>query len=50
MNYKTIKRIKKFFKRTDIHKYFAPLYFEHEKKVSKILYGWGYMQFIAQKK
>ena len=45
-----IKRIKKFVKRTDIRKYFAPLHFERENKVSKILYGQGYMQFIAQKK
>lgn len=48
--FKKIKRIKKFVKRTDIRKYFAPLHFMRDHWFSEILYGQGYMQFIAQKK
>jgi ubiquinone/menaquinone biosynthesis C-methylase UbiE len=48
--FKRINRIKKFVKRTDVRKYFAPLHFMRDHWFSKILYGQGYMQFIAQKK
>ena len=44
-----VKRIKKFVKRTDIRKFFAPLHFERDNHISKILYGDGYMQFIGKK-
>ena len=44
-----VKRIKKFVNRTDIRKFFAPLHFERDSKISKILYGQGYMQFIGKK-
>jgi len=45
-----IKRIKKFVSRTDIRKFFAPLHFERDSFISKILYGKGYVQFVGQKK
>ena len=44
-----VKRIKKFVKRTDIRKFFAPIHFERDNHISKILYGDGYMQFIGKK-
>lgn len=47
--FSNIRRIKKFVKRTDIRKFFAPLHFERESRISKILYGQGYMQFIGKK-
>ena len=45
-----IRRIKRFVKRNDIRKFFAPLHFERENKISQLLYGQGYMQFIGKKK
>ncbi len=47
--FKNVRRIKKFVHRTDIRKYFAPLHFQRDSHISKILYGQGYMQFIGQK-
>lgn len=44
-----IKRIKKFVNRSDIRKFLAPLHYERDSHISKILYGQGYMQFIAKK-
>ena len=44
-----VKRITKFVKRTDIRKFLAPLHFERDNHISKILYGDGYMQFIGKK-
>ena len=45
-----IRRIKRFVKRNDIRKFFAPLHFERENQISQLLYGQGYMQFIGKKK
>jgi len=47
--FSNIKRIKKFVNRTDVRKFFAPLHYERESQISKMLYGQGYMQFIAKK-
>ena len=44
-----VRRIKKFVKREDIRKFFAPLHFERDSKISQLLYGQGYMQFIGKK-
>ena len=44
-----IRRIKKFVDRSDIRKFFAPLHYMRDSHISKILYGQGYMQFIAKK-
>jgi ubiquinone/menaquinone biosynthesis C-methylase UbiE len=49
-NFRKILRIKKFVKRSDIRRYFAPLHYKWENSLSKILYGNGYVQFIGQKK
>ena len=44
-----IRRIKKFVNRSDVRKFLAPLHYERDNHISKILYGQGYMQFIAKK-
>jgi len=47
--FKEVRRIKKFVKRDDIRKFFAPLHFERDSQISKLLYGQGYMQYIGKK-
>lgn len=47
--FRNIKRITKFIKRTDIRKYFAPIHYDTESTLSKVLYGEGYPIYIAQK-
>ena len=42
-------RINSFAKRSDIRKYFAPLHFDYEYPLSRILYGEGYVQYIGRK-
>lgn len=45
-----IHRCKRYVKRKNLRKFFAPLHFDHENKFSKILYGPGNLEFIAKKK
>ena len=45
-----IKRVHNFVKRKDIRKFFAPLHYDLNDPISKILYGQGYVQFIGRKK
>ena len=47
--FKEVRRIKKFVKRSDIRKFFAPLHYERDYNISKILYGEGYVQYIGKK-
>ncbi|OUR98826.1 hypothetical protein A9Q84_05280 [Halobacteriovorax marinus] len=47
--YKNVKRLSHFCKRTDVRKYFAPLHFDMEHPMSKVLYGEGYVQYVGQK-
>ena len=43
------KRLKRFVKRQNIRKYTAPLHYLTEFPISKIIYGSGNLEFIAQK-
>lgn len=47
--FKDVRRLKKFIKRQDIRKYFAPIHFETEWEISKVLYGEGYPIYIGHK-
>lgn len=44
-----IKRLHSYNKRSDIRKYFAPLHYDRDYPLSKVLYGEGYVQYIAQR-
>lgn len=44
-----VKRLKRFVKRNNIRKFFAPLHFDQEHPISQILYGSGNLEFIARK-
>lgn len=43
------RRLKRFVKRNNIRKFFAPLHFDHEYPISRILYGSRNLEFIARK-
>ena len=43
------KRLKRFVKRSNIRKFFAPLHYHRDTEISKILYGSGNLEFISQK-
>ena len=43
------RRLKRFVRRSNIRKYFAPLHFMQSYPISRILYGSGNLEFIAQK-
>jgi len=47
--FKEITRINKYVKRSDIRKYFAPLHYDRDFFMSKILYGKGFVEYIAKK-
>jgi hypothetical protein len=44
-----VRRLKSFVKRSDIRKFFAPLHYDRDYDISKILYGQGYVQYIGEK-
>jgi ubiquinone/menaquinone biosynthesis C-methylase UbiE len=44
-----IQRLNSFCRRTDIRKFFAPLHYDRDYPMSRILYGEGYVQYVAQK-
>lgn len=44
-----IKRLGSYVKRSDIRKFFAPLHYDRENEISKVLYGKGYVQYVGQK-
>lgn len=44
-----VRRLGSYTKRTDIRKFFAPLHYDREHPISKILYGDGYVQYIGQR-
>lgn len=48
-NFDNIKPLKRYVKRENIRKFFAPLHFEREYPISQILYGGGNLEFIARK-
>lgn len=43
------RRLRRYVKRKNIRKFFAPLHFNIENEVSKILYGTGNLEYISQK-
>lgn len=44
-----IRRVTRYIQRTDIRKYFAPLHYNLDSYMSKLLYGEGYVTYIGQK-
>lgn len=46
----SLRRLKRYVHRTNIRKFFAPLHFHSGHPVSRILYGSGNLEYIAQKK
>jgi SAM-dependent methyltransferase len=44
-----VRRLNSFVKRSDIRKFFAPLHYDRDYDISKILYGQGYVQYIGEK-
>jgi hypothetical protein len=42
-------KLKRYVKRENIRKFFAPLHFDSENAISKLLYGSGNLEFLAQK-
>lgn len=48
--FKNVRRVSSFTKRTDVRKYFAPLHFDRNYWLSKIMYGQGYVQYVGEKK
>lgn len=42
-------RLKRFVRRENIRKFFAPLHYERDSELSKILYGDGNLEYIAKK-
>jgi ubiquinone/menaquinone biosynthesis C-methylase UbiE len=44
-----VERLRRFVKRKNVRKYFAPLHFEHKNNISKLFYGSGNLEFISYK-
>jgi ubiquinone/menaquinone biosynthesis C-methylase UbiE len=49
-NFDNVRRISSFTRRTDIRKYFAPLHYDREFWFSKLMYGFGYVQYVGEMK
>jgi ubiquinone/menaquinone biosynthesis C-methylase UbiE len=47
--FEDVRRLKRYVKRTNIRKYEAPLHFDREHPVSRLLYGSGNLEFIARR-
>ena len=47
--FESVTRLSSYNKRTDIRALFAPLHFDRDHWMSKILYGEGYVQYIGRK-
>lgn len=48
-NFYSLKRLHRYVKRQNIRKIFSPLHFNYDNSISKMLYGSGNLEFIAQK-
>ncbi len=48
-NFTDIRRLKRYVKYNNIRRYLSPLYFNHQHKMSRILYGSGALDFIGRK-
>lgn len=49
-NFDKIRRLKRYVKRDNIRRFFSPLHYYRDNRISKILYGSGNLEFIAKKK
>lgn len=47
--FKSVRRLNHYARRTDVRKFFAPLHFDRDYPMSRILYGRGYVQYVGQK-
>ena len=47
--FKNIKQLKKYIERNNIRKFTAPLHYYTNNKISKMLYGSGYLEYIGKK-
>lgn len=47
--FENVRRLGSYTKRKDIRRYFAPLHYDRQHPISRILYGEGYVQYIGQK-
>ncbi|QLA17051.1 class I SAM-dependent methyltransferase [Desulfolutivibrio sulfoxidireducens] len=48
--FETPQRLRRFIKRKNIRRYFAPLHYHYDHPLSRLLYGGGCLEFIARKK
>jgi len=48
--FEQVRRISSFTRRADVRKFFAPLHYDRNYWLSKILYGHGYVQYIGERK
>lgn len=48
-NFRDLTRLKRFVKRENIRKFFAPLHYERDSRLSKLLYGGGNLEFLGRK-
>ena len=48
-NYTKLKLLRRYVKRKNIRRFFAPLHFSRDKEISSLRYGSGNLEFIAQK-
>jgi hypothetical protein len=44
-----IKRLNRYIKRQNIRKYLSPLHYDKNSEISKLFFGDGYMELIAEK-
>ena len=49
-NFEELRRCRRYVKRENIRKFLAPLHFEKDHPISKLLYGEGNMEYIGRKK
>jgi len=47
--YKNVKRLNRYVKRKNIRKFLSPLHYDKTSEISQLLFGEGYLEFIAEK-
>lgn len=48
--FEDVRLLKRYVERENIRKYFAPLHYDHDDKIAKVLYGEGFAEYIGRKK
>lgn len=48
-NFSEVKRLHRYVKRENLRKFFSPLHYHYNNKISKLIYGSGNLEFIARK-